>query len=161
MLKYLWPFFPVSGYVFIFIICKKAVKKELSPEAQARSEHRSHIGIFVGFTFSALLAVLLLSSENSSLHPGVVIYYLLVGYISLMASYKMQGYKFSMGLDLVATGLSDIGFLSLDLAIVTIILQISKQQSELLVVSIFMLLVWAGDYLYRIRILYNQLKDIS
>ena len=92
----------------------------LTEEEQDREAHRSHILALAGFSFSGLLALVVLEAALlQGLH--VAIYCLLLSFLFYMFALNLQGYKARRWQDQVATATMDVASLALILSVLSIL----------------------------------------
>ena len=131
---------------------------DLPEEQNDREAHRSLILALAGFSFSALLALVVLDATlRHDFHFAV--YYLLVSFLCYFFALNLQGYKHLRWHDQVGTALMDAASLCLILAIVSIIVSAKHEKSLYLGLSGLAVFIWLLDYVIRLLLLLKYLKS--
>lgn len=133
------------------------MRDHLCESEHDREAHRSHIATLAGFSFAALLALLVV---DSGLQRGfrLAIVYLFISFISYLAALNLQGYKSTRFEDQFATALAEVGSFGLVLAVVAV-LQTSQLGAILAsALAVLAVVVWGADHLVRVRLQYYHLS---
>ena len=157
------PFIPLVTHMLIIIFNCKKMCVVLSQNELDRDTHRSYILALSGFSFTALLAVVLLEATVvQGLH--FVIYYLLLSFLFFLAALNIQGYKAKRWQDELATSFADIATLSLILSIIFVLFSPNfKNNFDIrfsVSITILASLIWALDHFYRIYLQFSYYKDL-
>jgi hypothetical protein len=129
----------------------------ISREELDKESHRIYILSMAGFSFSGLLAIVVLDiSLSKDFHFAV--YYLLMSFLFYLVSLNLQSYKARRWQDQLATALMDSASLCLILSVLSILdpQNFGKYFSYILIVMA--LLIWFIDHVIRLRIWYKILK---
>lgn len=134
--------------------------ENISQDEQAREDHRAHIMRFTGFTFTVLLALILLDSTKE-INLCFSIYYIFVSFILFLFSYNLQGYKDKRWHDYVGTASAETATLCLILTVLSLLLSSNLPQLLIIVLTFLSLLIWIIDHFLRINFSYNFLKEVK
>lgn len=152
---YIAPFIPLITRLLLCLKFKKFMREILSEEEKARGEHRSLILSMAGFSFSGVLALVVIDNAIR-LDFHFAIYYLMLSFIFYFIALNLQGYKNFRWQDQAGTALMDVASLSLILAIISIMM---KSYNKLYMgLAIFAFSVWLIDHGIRLRLIYKYLE---
>ncbi|MEX3930049.1 hypothetical protein AB4Y36_39685 [Paraburkholderia sp. BR10936] len=94
---------------------------EVVPEAaQERDVHRTFIFSLAGFSFTAVAGLAVLDA-NTRVSLKVPTWYVFVSFVAFMSSLNVQSYKVTRRHNQIATGLQEVGVLSLMLALIALL----------------------------------------
>lgn len=131
----------------------------LSEGEQDRDQQRSVILALAGFSFSGVLALVLLdAAANQPFQLGV--YFLLLSFLGYLWSFNLQGYKSRRWQGELALALLELGALSLILALISIIWASSFGQRFKIAMSALGIGIWCLDHLLRLNIEIRYLRDL-
>jgi hypothetical protein len=94
--------------------------ERLSEEELDRDSHREYIAAMAGFSFTALIALILLDASFKASFR-LPIYYLVLSFLAYLFALDLQGYKARRWQDEVGTAAMDVGSLCLMLSIVVLL----------------------------------------
>jgi hypothetical protein len=94
--------------------------ERLSEEELDRDSHREYIAAMAGFSFTALIALILLDASFTASFR-LPIYYLLLSFLAYLFALNLQGYKATRWQDEAGTAAMDVGSLCLILSIVVLL----------------------------------------
>jgi hypothetical protein len=129
----------------------------LSEGEQAREAHRSHILALAAFSFTGLVALVVLDSALSK-RFHVAIYCLLVSFLSFLFALSLQGYKSTRWQDQLGTALMDVATFSLVLSVISILRSMTPGSRFVFVLSLATVGAWLLDHLARVRFQWKYLK---
>jgi hypothetical protein len=114
------PILPLLSRLMLVLRHRVQMKKYLSEKELDRDSHREYIAAMAGFSFTALIALILLdaSFKDSFRLP---IYYLVLSFLAYVFALDLQGYKAKRWQDEVGTAAMDVGSLCLMLSIVVLL----------------------------------------
>ena len=136
----------------------KGMKEGLSEKEKDREAHRGYIMGLAGFSFSGLLALVLL---DAVLRKGYLlsIYYLFMSFLAYLFALNMQSYKEKRWQDQLATASTDLASLCLILSIIGILLTQGFSHTFALWLSIVAISIWFVDHVFRISIVWKFLRE--
>jgi hypothetical protein len=143
------------------LLCVRFLRQmnDLQTDAeQAREAHRAYIFPLAGFSFSALLALVVL---DATLNIGLdlPIYYLLISFLCYLIAINLQAYKIARWIDQVATTAMDIGTLSLLFSLVSLIFIKAFGYYLLPTLSILAITAWVIDHTIRLHFIWLYLRE--
>ncbi len=155
---YIVPFIPfITRSLFIILPYRKIICKNLEKEQPQPETHRNFISILSGFTFSALLAIVILQ-KTSSYNLTMIIYYLFLSFICYYFSFNIQSYKSSILQDQIGDTFINTASLSLILSIIACLLSTKPYHGIYTFLILFSLLIWTIDHIIRLGIECRYLK---
>lgn len=130
----------------------------LPEEAQERDIQRTFILSLAGFSFTAVagMAVLEGTLRVSLQLPA---WYVLVSFVTLMASLNLQSYKSLRWQSQLATVLLEIGALALMLSLVALLFSATFSDPFRYSTTLLILFPWIVDHVIRISIDYKYLAE--
>ncbi|NNU45237.1 hypothetical protein [Ramlibacter montanisoli] len=130
--------------------------KALPEAAQERDFQRATILSLAGFSFTAAAGLAVLDARTR-LGLQLPIWFVAVSFVAYLSAHNMQAYKATWLQDQVATALSEAGSLSLNLALISLLLSANKPDEGLAswfkcLVTVVALSAWAVDHIARLYI---------
>lgn len=132
----------------------------LSEEEQDRDANRSLILAFAGFTFTGVIALVVLEPKIKQTVKGAV-FFLLVGFLAYLWALNLQGYKASRWQGEAADALTEAGSLCLVLALVSLLISSAFERSFIVFSSVLAVAVWVVDHATKWRIDYRYLRALQ
>lgn len=155
---YLAPLLPILTRAFLLIRFRLFTEDLLPEEAHERSEQRSLILALAGFSFTGLLALVVIDSTMAQKF-NLAIFYLLTSFLGFMWSLNLQGYKARRWEASLAVGLIEMGSLSLLLAVISILWLPTFDRVFSVALSLFALFIWGLDHFLRLKFEYKYLEE--
>ena len=156
---YLSPFIPLVVRIGLIVQFHPIMHTMLSKEERDEGGHFSYIFPLAGFIFTGLLALIVLEiTKNIGL--TFPIYFLFIGFVAYLSAINLQGYKFRIWQDQIATGMIEIGSLSLILSILNVILLTNFHLIFILALSTIAVSAWLIDFIIRYRLSINYLSKL-
>lgn len=154
---YCLPIFPILTRGMLFLRYPKQMKELLGEEELDREAHRTFMLAMAGFSFSGLLAMVVLDTAlRRDFHFAV--YYLLLSFLCYLCAINLQSYKAKRWQDQAAAALKDAATLCLILSVLSILNSGGFETGFALVMSALAILVWFIDHFLRLRFLWIFLK---
>jgi cell division protein FtsW (lipid II flippase) len=140
------PFIPLYLRGVLISWFRSQANDILSEPEHDREAYRTHVLAFVGFAFTALCALAIVDDKlRTGLHWAI--YYLLVSFFAFTFSLNWVAYKGRRWEDQLATGLAEIGTLSLFLAVVAVLQ--ATQPGETPIFGMVAATIWCADHVRR------------
>lgn len=117
ILNYIFPFIPIIIRIVLGIRFRKSMQDKLLEAECDREGHRAIILPLSGFSFTGVLALIVLQKTNN-LDLHLQIYYLFLSFISYLCALNIQKYKSRRWHDQIGTALYELASLSLILSII-------------------------------------------
>ena len=156
---FLAPLAPCVVRAVLALRYRGQLSERLGDEQRDTEAHRAQLLTLAGFSFSGLIAVIVLNATlRYDFHT--VIYYLLLSFLGFLLSLNIQGYKFTRGLDLFSTAVMDTATLSLILAIVAMLFAAGLDVRFASATSVLACSVWLLDFLWRVRLDSKYFHDV-
>jgi low temperature requirement protein LtrA len=114
------PILPLLSRLLLVIRHRAHMGERLSEEELDRDSHREYIAAMAGFSFTALIALILLDASFKASFR-LPIYYLLLSFLAYLFALNLQGYKATRLQDEAGTAAMDVGSLCLILSIVVLL----------------------------------------
>lgn len=156
-----WYVAPFTAFLTRGVLClwfRSDMSEVLTEDEQDREAHRTHILALAGFSFSALLALVILEATMRA-QLQLAIYYLLVSFLCFLSALNIQGYKARRWQDQLGTALVDAATLSLVLSVVNVLyVQRLGSPRFAMLASAAALLAWVVDHVLRVRFQWAYLK---
>jgi hypothetical protein len=114
------PFLPLSTQLVFIATGGSWMREHLPSEEQDREQHRSLILGMAGFSFTGLVALVVLDSTVQQ-NLELPIYCLFLSFLGYLSAMNLQSYKFFRWIDHVSDGLRDTAGFSLVLAVVQVV----------------------------------------
>lgn len=149
ILCYFLPAIPFFTRSVLFFRYKPLMLIKLDTTEQDRTAHRSHIQFLAGFSFSALIAIVILDTTLDN-NFQLSIYYLFISFLGYMAALNIQGYKIFRWQDHLVTALVDSASLCLILSVVTILITENFNRTLAYFLTFIAMVIWIGDHYLRI-----------
>jgi hypothetical protein len=123
----------------------------LTEDERDRETHRTIILALAGFSFTGLLALVVL---EGALQQGlsVAIYCLLISFVSFIVSLNLQSYKFRYWHDQLGTAFIDAGTLALILSVLSILFTPHYDPLFATALSALALTAWVADHIIRLSL---------
>jgi len=157
VLYYCAPLVPLLTRAMLCLRFYPMMADILGEEEQKREAHRSHILALAGFSFTGLLALVVLDSALSK-DFHVAIYCLLVSFLSFLFALSLQGYKSKRWHDQLGTALMDAATFCLVLSVISILSSKTPGSRFFCVLSLATVGAWLLDHLARVRFQWKYLK---
>jgi len=158
--KFILYFLPFLPFLTRGILCYRFRTKmtiSLRNQELDKESHRTYILAMAGFSFSGLLAMVVLDvSLPQDFHFAV--YYLLISFLSYIVSLNLQGYKALRWQDQLATAFMDSASLCLILSVLSILYSQNFVKSFAYTLTIIAISIWLIDHVIRLRIWWKFLK---
>ncbi len=131
---------------------------EIMPEEENdRESHRSLILALAGFSFSGLLAFIVLDGTlRQDFH--LTVFFLLLSFLSYFLALNLQGYKSRRWHDQLGNALMDSASLSLILAIISVFLAFQINSVFYVILAFGAFSIWALDHIIKLKILSKFLR---
>lgn len=130
---------------------RQQMNEILSEEEQDRETNRSLIIAFAGFSFTGVIALIVLEASVKQTVKWAV-YFLLVSFLSYLWALNFQGYKDVRWQDEVASALSDTGSICLVFALVSLLVNSAFPTAFVYPSSLLAVVVWTVDHVIRLCI---------
>ena len=158
VLYYLAPVVPLLTRTILCLRFYPLMADVLCEQEQKREAHRSHILALAGFSFTGLLALVVLDSALSrDFH--VAIFCLLVSFLFFLFALSLQGYKSKRWQDQLGSALMDAATFCLVLSVISILISSKTPGSGFLrVLSLATVGLWLLDHLLRVGFQWKYLK---
>ncbi len=150
-LFYFSPLLPIITRGAVILRFYKQMGQIPEEPEQDREGNRALILAFAGFSFTGVIALIVLEPSIKQTVKWAV-YFLLVSFLSYLWALNLQGYKASRWQDEIAAGLADAGSLCLILALVSLLAHSAFPSVFVYSTSVLALTVWIVDHLIRLRI---------
>ena len=148
---YLLPFLPFLTRGILCYRFRAEMTNSLGKEELDKESHRTYILAMAGFSFSGLLAMVVLdASLRQDFHFAV--YYLLISFLSYLVSLNLQSYKALLWQDQLATTFMDSASLCLILAVLSILNSQNHVKKFAYALTIIAFSVWLIDHVIRLKI---------
>ena len=148
---YCVPLFPLLiRFLFISLVRGNLTKVLPEPEND-RAEIRSYILGLGGFSFTALVALILLAPSIQK-DIQYSIYYIFLSFLSYFFALNLQGYKNKRWHDIISDALIETASLCLILTVVSLLMVSSLGQIFIYSISILALSIWLLDFIIRLFI---------
>lgn len=129
----------------------------LSEEENDRESNRTLILAFAGFSFTGVIALIVLQpSVSQSVQGGV--FFLLVSFLSYLWSLNLQSYKATRWQGELAAAFVDVGSLCLVLALVSLLVSSAFGTGFVVFTSLLALGIWTVDHCIRLSIDWRYLQ---
>lgn len=158
MLVYFVPLVPILTNATLFFVFRHEMRENLASEdEQDREAHRSYIAVMTGFTFAALLGLVLLDPANAQ-GLQLAIFSLLVSFFCYLGALNLQGYKAKRWQDQISNTLIDTASISLILAIIAVLCRDSFPTWIRVFTVTGGSIVWLTDHVIRFTIQWKYIK---
>jgi len=159
-LIYVGPLVPIATRGAL-IICFKDQMREIPPEEeQDREGHRTLILAFAGFSFTGVVALIVLEPATTQSLQGAI-FFLLVSFLTYLWALNLQGYKAFRWQGAAAVALGESGSLCLILALISLLVSSKLGRAFVTSASILAGSVWVVDHVTRLRIDWRFLKAMK
>ena len=154
---YCLPIFPILTRGMLFLRYPKQMKEVLREQEIDREAHRTFMLALAGFSFSGLLAIVVLDAAlRQDFHFAV--YYLLLSFLCYLSAINLQSYKAKRWQDQADAALREAATLCLILSVLSILNSREFAAGFALVMTTLAILVWLIDHFLRLRFLWIFLK---
>lgn len=151
-------FFPIMTRGILCLNFLKEMKDTLSEKELDKESHRTHILTLAGFSFSGLLAIVVLDvALRQDFH--FAIYYLLISFLGYLVALNLQSYKAKRWEDQLATAFMDTASLCLILSVLSILNSQKFSPNFAYALSILAISIWLIDHWLRLRFQWKFLKE--
>jgi small-conductance mechanosensitive channel len=141
----------------LYLKFRKAMKVVLNEEQLARESHRTYILALAGFSFSGLLALVVLDAALRQNYQ-ISIYYLFLSFLGFVFALNQQSYKAKRWQDQIATASTEMALLCLILSILAILMTQDFSPTFALSLSIVAISVWLVDHVLRLIFVWKTLS---
>lgn len=157
LIFYIIPLFPLI-IRFLFTGVMKGNLKDILPETENdRSEIRSYILALGGFSFTALVGLIVLEpSIKQSIQFSI--YYVFVSFISYFFALNLQGYKSKRWHDIISDALIETASLCLILTVISLLFVSNLNEVFTYIISTLAILIWLLDFIIRLNIQIDYLN---
>jgi len=157
ILWYCAPFFPLLSRGLLCLVFRGEIGDIPTEEEQDREAHRTHILALAGFSFSGLLALVVLEvAILQGFH--IAIYCLSISFLFYLFALNLQGYKSKRWHDQMATAIVEAASLALMLSVLSILHFQNFSSGFALGLSALGLFVWLLDHFLRLGYQARYLK---
>jgi FtsH-binding integral membrane protein len=147
---YIVPFFPMVTRGILLLRFQKEMKNGLTKDERDTESHRTYIMGLAGFSFSGLLALVVLDTALRKDYQ-LPIYYLFLSFLGYLFALNMQRYKFTRWRDHLANALMDMASLCLILSILGILMTQDFRPAFACSLSIAAIIVWLLDHCLQLK----------
>lgn len=156
---YSLPLLPLASRSVMCLCFHTQMATKLSESERDTESHYTHLLTLAGFSFSGLIALIVLDA-SLRFNLRIAIYYLLISFLGYLLSLNIQGYKFTRRADEFATGVMECATLSLVLSVVATLFAAELGASFTIALSIIALSVWLIDHIWRLKLKWSFYKDL-
>lgn len=156
ILNFIIPVIPIINRIIFGIRFRKSMQDKLSETENDREGHRAIILPLSGFSFSGVLALIVLQKTNN-LNLHLQIYYLFLSFVSYLCALDIQKYKSRRWHDQVGTALYELASLSLILSIIFSLIFFLPYHISHWVLIIFAITAWTTDHYIHLKFEYDYL----
>lgn len=134
--------------------------KRLPEDAQERDPQRVIILPLAGFSFTAVAALAVLDVSS---RPGLQlsVWYGLVSFIAYLGSFNLQSYKVSRWQNQLATGLIEVGSLSLLLTLISLLFHAKFEPMFQWIACVIGLAAWSIDHAIKLWIDHQYFRAVD
>jgi hypothetical protein len=157
VLLHLAPLLPLFTRGLLMLRFWKQMTTILPEEALEREQSRSLILSLAGFSFTGLLALVILDSALREKFY-LSIFYLLASFLAYMWAFNLQGYKANRWQSSAAIGLIESGTLSLLLSVMGILWLPAFDRGFSISLSLLAAFVWGLDHILRLSFEWRYLS---
>lgn len=159
---HLWlvPFLPVLTRSILMFRHRRLRNDRLSEDELDRQAHRGVILSLSGFSFTAVIALVLLDS-TTQLSLELPVYYVLLSFVASFAALNIQSYKSTRWDDQLSTGLYEITTLSLMLTLAWIVFRGAFTMCLRSILIAIVFLPWLSDHVIRLRLQAQHLQRLE
>jgi peptidoglycan/LPS O-acetylase OafA/YrhL len=150
-LGYAVPLVPDVSRAVLVVSFRLQMAEKLSEEELDRESNRSLIIAFAGFSFTGVVALVVLEPTLQQTVRGAV-FFLLVSFLTYLWALNLQGYKASRWQAEAATALSETGSLCLVSALISLLVSSQFSKSFVVTASLLAAAVWIIDHATRLII---------
>ena len=152
---YAAPAIPIITRGVVSLKFRRYMAEIMPEEENDRDTHTTYILALAGFSFSALLALVVVDSQvKKQMDLNVPIFYLLASFLCYYFALNLQGYKFRRWHDQIGDALIDSAGLSLMLSVAHVALKTSYG----IWIAVVAFAVWLVDHGIRILLISQALK---
>lgn len=116
------PAFPLLTRGGLVVMYRKGSRRILPEAATERDQARGVALSLAGFSFAAVVALILTSRQTEGLPLGLPMYLAFVSFVAFMGAVGLEGHKSTVRADIMAGGLREAGLLSLLLGLIVLLL---------------------------------------
>jgi len=149
-LVYLIPLIPLVARLAVVARFSEQMREIPTEEEQDRDAHRTLIIAFSGFSFTGVVALVVLESAVKQ-NLKFAVFFLLVSFLVYLSALNLQAYKADRWQGELATALSDTGSLCLVSALISLLLSSGFGGSFAVGASVLAGAVWLVDEVLRLR----------
>jgi hypothetical protein len=154
------PLMPIVSRGTLMLRFRSLMHRDLSEQERDTKGHKDHINGLTALAFSAVIAFLVLGAQEV-LGSYLPTYYVMISFLSLMVARNVQDYKFTRGRDQMATALTEVGVISLLLALLVFLAASNLPALWILVFTIAVAVAWIADHIIRLRYQWEHLLSIK
>jgi len=155
---YILPFFPIVTRGILYLKFQKEMNDILEKEELNKESHRTYIMTMAGFSFTGLLAMVVLDATRPQGYQ-FTIYYLFMSFLGYIFALNLQSYKAKRWQDQLATASLDMASLCLILSILSILITNNFSPAFAYPLSIVVILIWLIDHGLRLKFDSDYLKE--
>jgi len=158
ILFYCVPLFPIFIRGIFALQLKNQLNEILSEEELDKENIRNLILALEGFSFTALLAFVLLE-PNIKQNLTFPIYFIFISFMFYMVALNLQGYKLTRWQDIISDTLMETASMCLILTVVSLIFISGLNVLFIYLLSIIGIGAWITDFLIRLKIQFNYINE--
>ena len=152
------PILPFCSRLMLILKHRALMQEKLSEAELDRDSHREYIAAMAGFSFTALIALILLDA-NFKAAFRLPIYYLLLSFLAYIFALNLQGYKATRWQDEVGTASMDVGSLCLILSIVVLLVTQVNDSLFSCLLSVLAIGIWLLHHILHISFEHRFLSE--
>jgi hypothetical protein len=151
---------PILSRGLLAIVYRSSMKTPLREEEMQRETHRSMITALAGFSFTALMGLVVVQGVTKlGLAPAILS--LLWSFLAYMFALNLQGYKFTRGRDMISDALMDSASLALLIAVSLVLWATDVGWEYKTLVFATSGVVWSLDHALRLKYTWQYLQGTS
>lgn len=155
------PFLTRFAMVLFSSPVRKSMKRSLETAERDSEAHRTLILALAGFSFSALLAVVVVDATTTSgTRPDfhLTVFYLLISFLCYLVALNLQGYKFWGWQDWLSDALIEAASLSLLASVIALLWGSQYSLTIKVVCTVLATMAWSVDHVVRLRLMWKYLS---
>ena len=157
---WLLPLLPVLTRSILMFRHRRLRSERLGEDELDRQAHRGVILSLSGFSFTAVIALVLLDS-TTQLNLELPVYYVLLSFVASFAALNIQSYKSTRWQDQLSTALYELTTLSLVLTLALIVFRGPFTTCLKSILVAIVLLPWLLDHVIRLRLQAQHLQRLE
>jgi hypothetical protein len=157
LLIYFIPILPILVRGFFTLKVKKQLNTILTEKELDRSNIRNIVLVLAGFSFTALLALILVetNTKHGLLFP---IYFSFISFIIYLITFNLQGYKSKRWEEIISDTLLETASLCLVLTVIHLIFSSGLNKVFIYLIATIGIIGWAIDFFIRLKIQFKYLN---